>query len=457
MLRRSWVWIVSAVLTGTALAAAVSLVQPPKYAATVKVFVSTSNEGSVSELQLGNTFTQQRVATYADLVTTPAVLDPVIQEVAPGEEVAELSENIRAQALTDTSLLEITVTDQDADRAAVIANAVSDSLTSVIEDIETTQGAETSPVRLSIVQHAEAPNTPVSPRLLVNLVLGMLVGLLTGSGLALFREVLDTRVRTERDIEALASVPVIGGIPFDADLKSHRLVIHTDPLSPHAEAFRSIRTNLQFLQADRQERIFVITSSVQGESKSTTAANLALALADTQQRVLLIDADLRRPKLAEYLGMEGSVGLTDLLIGRVEPPQVIQRWGDSQMYVLPAGQRPPNPSELLGSGVMKEALEEFGRVFDAVVIDSPPLLPVTDAAILSQHATGVIVAAAANHVKRTQIAAALQTLEQVHANIAGIVLTMLPAKGVDRVDRYAHAYAYENDDVRNPQRRSTAT
>ncbi|MCI2266967.1 polysaccharide biosynthesis tyrosine autokinase [Sediminivirga luteola] len=460
IVRQYWAIIVGAALLGTAVAALLSVLQTPQYQSTVRVFVSTVSEGSAAELQQGSAFTQQRVTTYADLVSTPSVLAPVAAELGMPDGVEALAGKVTGAAQANTTLVEVSATDEDPVRAADIANAVSASLTEVVEDIETTAGSETSPVKLTVVQEAVPSDSPVSPRLPVNLAAGLVIGLALGFGGAVLREILDTRVRSERDVAALTDVPVIGGVPLDKEIDEHRLVVKADPLSPHAEAYRSLRTNLDFLELERQERTFVVTSSIQAEGKSTITANLALALADAGSRVLLIDADLRRPKVERYLGVEGSVGLTDLLIGRAEPHDVIQRWGDTNLYVLASGQRPPNPSEILGSESMKSALTEFARVFDVVLIDSPPLLPVTDSAVLSRLVTGTIVVVAAGKTNRAQLSGALNTLKQVDANVSGVVLSMLPVSGSHSRYQYAYKYTYResaNEVSEAPRRRFRAT
>jgi succinoglycan biosynthesis transport protein ExoP len=220
--------------------------------------------------------------------------------------------------------------------------------------------------------------------------------------------------------------------------------VHDDPRSPRAESFRTLRTNLQFLDIGRENRSFVVTSSIQGEGKSTTVANLAITLADAGARVLVVDADLRRPKLHEYLGLEGAVGLTDLLIGRAEPADVIQPWGKGDLFVLPAGKIPPNPSELLGSEALVTLLAEFNRAFDIVLFDSAPLLPVTDGAILARLVGGTIVVCAAGKTHKGQLKGALANLSNVDTPVSGIVITMLPTKGPDAYGygRYGYSYGY---------------
>lgn len=435
-LRRNWVFILILAVAGLLVAGAISLVQPAKFRATATVFVSTSSGDSISELQQGSAFAQQRVRTYADLVDKAIVRD--LAKVELGLE--SVNSSISATIPTGTLLIEIAVTDEDPALAAQLATALSEALTEAVVEIE----PENSPIRLTLVQPAVVPQSPISPNIPLNLGLGLVLGLAAGVATGILREVLDTRVRSEHDVEAVTDRPLIGGIVHDPKAKSRPLIVQADPRSPRAESFRTLRTNLQFIDADRTQRGFVVTSSIESEGKSTTTANLAIALAETGLKVLLVDADLRRPKMAAYMGIEGAVGLTDVLIGRATIQETLQRWGRHQLYLLPAGTIPPNPSELLGSVVMSNAVQQLQSTFDVVLYDSPPLLPVTDAALLSRSVGGTIVIAAAGRVHRNQLSGAIASLEHVGAHISGIVLTMLPTKGPDAYgqQRYGHAYGY---------------
>jgi capsular exopolysaccharide synthesis family protein len=250
--------------------------------------------------------------------------------------------------------------------------------------------------------------------------------------------VLDNRVRNARDIEALTDRPLIGAIPFDPKAKERPLILEADPHNTRSESFRALRTNLQFLEMDGGHS-FVITSSLPSEGKSTTTLNLALALADAGKRVALIDCDLRKPKVAEYLGTEGGAGLTDVLIGRARVADVMLPWGKRPLYVLPAGKVPPNPSELLGSKQMGQLLDALAKEFDIVLCDAPPLLPVTDAAILARSTSGAIVVVSAGRTTTNQLGGALDALETVGAKVAGMVLSMVPVRGPDA---YGYGYGY---------------
>jgi capsular exopolysaccharide synthesis family protein len=278
------------------------------------------------------------------------------------------------------------------------------------------------------------------------------VALALGVGIAVLREVLDTRIRTERDVQQVTDVPIVGGIAYDPKATQRPLIVQADPRSPRSESFRTLRTNLQFLNLRGDAHSFVITSSIESEGKSTTAANLAITLAEAGSRVVIIDADLRRPKLAEYMGLEGAVGLTDVLIGRAELVDVVQPWGRHNLFVLPAGKIPPNPSELLGSQPMANMIAVLEREFDYVLFDAPPLLPVTDAAILAKRTGGALIVVAAGSTHKNQLKGAVSALQHVDAPVSGLILTMLPTKGPDAYGygRYGYGQGYGYDVDKEP-------
>ncbi|WP_448719870.1 polysaccharide biosynthesis tyrosine autokinase [Microbacterium natoriense] len=449
ILRKNWLVIVVATLLGLAAAAGYSLTRTPLYESQSVVFVqSQAGTGTVSELQQGSTFAQSRITTYVSLVREPVVMNPVITELGLNVNADELAESVKSSSPLNSTLIQITVQDPDPVMAADIANSLGASLAATVERIDTPAGQEQSAIKLTRVRDAVAAYAPVSPNVPLNLALGVLLGLAVGIGIAVLRSVLDTRVRSPRDVEQLTDRPLIGAIPLDPKAKERPLIIQADPLNPRSEAFRSLRTNLQFLEMDGGHT-FVITSSIPTEGKSTTTLNLAIALADSGKRVALVDTDLRKPKVAEYLGIEGGTGLTDVLIGRAKVSDVLLPWGNRSLYVLPAGKIPPNPSELLGSARMKKLLEALSKEFDIVLCDAPPLLPVTDAAVLSRVTSGAIMAVAVGKTTTHQLEGALDALETVGAKVAGVVLTMVPTKGADAYG-YGYGYGYGGYGYKTP-------
>lgn len=428
-------------LVGVLVGAAASVLAKPTYNAETQLFVAIQSSGSIQELQQGNTFTQARVQSYVKTVDSPVVLQPVIDTLGLSLTAGELAGQVTAGTDPQTVLIKISVSDQSPVQAAAIAQAVAGSLISAVDRLEKPTSGGTSPVGLSVIKPAVAPVAPSSPNTQLNLALGLLIGLALGVAGAVTRSALNTRITGESDLRRVTDAPMLGGISFDQDATRKPLLTQAPPQSPRAESFRQLRTNLQFANVSGQARTVLLTSSLPGEGKSTTAINLALALAQAGQNICLIDADLRRPMVSEYLGLDRTAGLTTALVGQADVEDLLQPWGDDNLHVLTSGEIPPNPSELLGSDRMKHLIERLEGVFDTIVIDAPPLLPVTDAAVLSQHVGGVVLVVSANLVKFHDVTRSLESLNLVGANLLGVALNRLPAKGPD-----AYAYGYYNSE-----------
>lgn len=437
--------VVAGALLGLLISGAATFLVEPTYKSETKLFVALQNSDSVSELQQGNVFTQARVQSYVKTVNTPVVLQPVIESLGLDVTPEALGANIAASSDVNTVLISISVSDHSPVQAAAIAQAVASSLIDAVDELERPSQGGTSPVKLSVVTPATTPAAPAAPNSRVNLALGVLIGLVMGIGSAMLRSVLDTRIQGESDLRRTTEAPILGGVSFDTDAASKPLLTQTAPQSPRAESFRQLRTNLQFAHVSHESKTVLMTSSLPGEGKSTTATNLAIALAQAGQTVALVDADLRRPMVAEYLGLERDAGLTTALIGRADLNDLLQPWGEDNLYVLTSGQVPPNPSELLGSEKMREVILRLEAEFDAVIIDAPPLLPVTDAAVLAQQVGGVVLVVGSQKVRTTDLEKSLAALEMVNADLLGVVLNRLPAKGPD-----AYAYSYYSYENRGP-------
>ena len=437
LLRRNWVLILACTLIGVSCGAAASVLVKPTYTAETQLFVAIQSSGSVSELQQGNTFSQARVQSYVKTVKTPVVLQPAIDSLGLAVTPAVLAERVTASADLNTVLINIVVSDTSAVQAAATAQAVASSLVQTVDRLEKPEAGGTSPVRLSIVTPAEAPSSPSSPNTKLNIFLGLLAGFAFGIVLALVRSFADTRIRGEMDAKNLTDTPILGGISFDSQATKRPLLTQSPHQSPRAESFRQIRTNLQFTNVSGRAKSFLVTSSVPGEGKSTTATNLAIALAQAGHAVCLIDADLRRPMVHDYLGLDRNAGLTTVLVGAGEVNDLLQPWGEDHLFVLTSGQIPPNPSELLGSEQMRTLIKDLEQVFDMIVVDAPPLLPVTDAAVLSQNVGGVVLVVGSQQVRSQDLTKSLAALEMVEANVLGLILNRLPSKGPDA---YAQSY-----------------
>ena len=434
--RRRWVTVAIVTLTCLAAMLAITLLTTPRYTATTRLFFGVEGTGSAAELAQGSTFAERQMTSYAEVATSPLVLDPVIQQLGLDVSPQVLGKRISASVPTETVILELSVTDTDPAQAARTANAVGSTLAQTAASLAPQRADGSQAVRATTLAPAPVPLVASSPKLLRNLALGLTIGLLAGFGLALLRHVLDTKVRSEADVRVLTDSSILGVIGFDDAVPDHPVILRDDPRSAAAEAVRRLRTNLQFVDVAERSRSIVISSSVPGEGKTTTAINLAVSLADAGSRVLLIDADLRRPAVAEYLGLESGAGLTTVLIGRADVEDVVQPWGDSTLDVLAAGQIPPNPSELLGSTAMRTLLGRLTETYDTVIIDSPPVLPVTDAAVLGRQAGGVLLVAGVDRIHRPQLKETLESLDTAGSHLLGLVINKIARREVA-------SYAYD--------------
>lgn len=439
-LRLHWRSIIACALIATGVAGAVSLATTPTYRSTATLFVSTpgGETGGVAGAYTGNLFTQQRVRSYVQFIDSPTVTSDVVDRLDLDMSPEAVSSMVEADAPLDTSLINISATDTSPERAQQLAQGVTESFSSLAAELE---GGDvgTATITLTVVRPAELPGAPVAPRTRLNLALGLLVGLAVGVAYAVAKETLDTRVKNVEALGTVSHAPNLATIALDEKAGATPLIVNEDPRSPRSEAYRQLRTNLQFVDVDTPPRSIVVTSAVSGEGKSTTSANLAIALAQAGTPVLLLDADLRRPKVGEYLGIESAVGITDVLVGRVAFEEAVQTWGPSgNLHVLPSGAIPPNPSELLGSGQMRHLLERLSQRY-LVVLDAPPLLPVTDAAVLASMCSGALLVVRARSTKREAVAQAVENLRAVDARLFGTVLNMAPTRGPDA---YAYTYGY---------------
>jgi capsular exopolysaccharide synthesis family protein len=425
--RRKWLVAVVLLLALTG-AGALNAMVDRTYTATAGVYFSVRTAGSIDDLATAATFNQTQLASYATLALTPQVLDPVARDldIAGGADV--LAGQLSATAVDGTVVLDVSAVDTDPARAARIANAVARQVITVVEDLSpAVTDSDESAVEATLVTPARAPSSPTSPKVGLNMAAGAVLGLGLGVLLALALEALDTRVRRPEDVAELTRTPVVGSLGVEPG-RRRGVLMETAPHSPQAEAYRQLRTNLHFLELGGESRrhcAISVTSSLAAEGKSTVAINLALALAETSARVLLVDADLRRPSIASVLGLEGAAGLTTVLLGQAEVDDVVQPWGSSGLHVLPSGPLPPNPTELLGSLPMRRLLGELRAAYDYVVIDSAPLLPVADSTVVAGLVDGTLLLVNARKARRHQVAESVRTLGRVEAPVLGVVLNQV--------------------------------
>jgi capsular exopolysaccharide synthesis family protein len=445
VLRSRWVTVCATTIVVVLGAVAVTLLTTPLYKASTRLFVSTAAGASIDELYQGNLFSQQRVLSYTQLLMGETLAQRTIDKLGLHMSAQALQANVTASAKPDTVLIDVNVLDESPVRARDIADTLSDEFVAMAKELETPEDGSAPAGRVVVEQRASIPDAPVTPKTTRNIALGLALGVLLGVGLAFVRNLLDNTVKDQQNLEQITGVGLVGSIPLDKERRKDPAISFDGNRSAIAEAFRKLRTNLQFLAVDNPPRVIVVTSSLANEGKSTTAINIALALAEAEHNVLLVDGDMRRAMLGKYLNLVGSVGLSTVLSGGTSLSEVLQKTAFPRLSVLTSGAIPPNPSELLGSMAAKKVLAEMRAQFDYVIVDSSPLLAVTDAAILAANSDGVLIMARFGQSKRQQLAHAVGILEDVGAPLLGAVLTMTPTRGNGSYYSYNYGYNYGND------------
>jgi len=315
---------------------------------------------------------------------------------------------------------------------------------------------------VEIVDSAKPPEFPVKPRKKLNILFGMLFGLALGVGIALLIDLLDDTIKTPEELErmnltALGTIPIVNIedirrrmkrqgkelTPQDEARIESKMITRFSPKSPISEAYRSLRTNIQFSDIDNPKRVILMTSSATKEGKSTTCVNLAITFAQTGSRVLLVDSDLRRPTLHNFFNVDKMYGLSNVLIGSLAFNDVIKRTEVENLDVITAGDIPPNPAEMVASERMKAFLDEARGRYDVVLLDSPPVVAVTDAAILTTRADATIIVVSSGMTGRSELKRALALIKSVGSNVLGIVLNGLDIKKMyGSYYYYFHYYQY---------------
>jgi capsular exopolysaccharide synthesis family protein len=301
---------------------------------------------------------------------------------------------------------------------------------------ETGVSSELKTSNIRVVDRAERPRAPVSPRTSLNLTLGFGFGLLLAVGLAFFFEYVDSSLKSPDQIKAYLGLPTLGMVPAlnPKTWQGRELLLNGGVPPNFAEAFKALRTNVLFSAPDEGPRRLLITSTGPGEGKTTVAANLAIGFAQSGQRVILIDADMRRPRVHEVFGHQQEPGLSNLLVGHSTASATIRKSGVPGLWLLTAGRIPPNPAELLGSQRFREFIELLSEHFDSVIIDSPPIMAVTDSAVAARAATGVVFVVGAEMTSHHAARTAVEQLENGHPHFLGVVL--------NRVELERNSYYY---------------
>ena len=464
VVRRKWV-VVLATLVAMIVAVVLSVMQTPIYAAEAGVLIQPRGDDALFDDDVRN-LNSRAIQTEIQVIEGAAVRERVVENL----QLTTDPPPVDAAAVGDTDVVRLTVRDPNAENAAVYADAyanayieirreqsveallaASNEVQSAIDSLQADIDAlddddarratllaqqanfKTTLDQLRVdaalrtggavtIKSAEVPDAPIEPTPGRSALLAGVMGFLIGCGAALLIDRLDDKVRGTGDLE-VTGVPVLGEIPNDSS-DGARLAAIRAPGSPTVESYRGLRTNLQFLAIDRDLSVVQVTSSLPGEGKTTTASNLAVVLARSGNRVALVDADLRRPTVHELFDIPLAPGLTDLLLG-TQPNELVHHidlGDDNRVSVYSAGVIPANPSEMLSSKRMSRLLSEMGAHYDFVIVDTAPLLPVSDSLAMSGWIDGVLLVAQAGRASITNVQDSLARLERVHAPTLGIVL-----------------------------------
>lgn len=425
--RRRWIVVVACVVIGVLFGFLKTEASTSVYEGSVTFYVATpqlSNDTAFSSDQ----FAQDRANSYALLLSSGRLARMIKSAGHLQVDAGTIASEISGSAELNTVLVTAQIKDTSVPRLTRITQGVAQQMPKLVNALEQSSGGSTQ-VALRVVSGPSVNPAAISPRPTLNLALGLGIGLVIGLLLAALREVLDNTVRTADELTETTELPVIGTIVFDPEWAKAPVLVGTSVGGRRAEDYRQLRTNLEFIGSVQRAQAVAITSSVESEGKSSTALNVAILAAETGAKVLLIDADMRRPQIADFVKVEPAVGLSTVLAGRIPFADAVRRWGGFD--VLPSGVVPPNPAELLGSDSMRALLDTAREKYDLIIVDTPPVLAVTDAAVVSAVVDAMVLVCRYGRTRRTEISAAVKALRGVGARVVGAVLTMRPRRGVD--------------------------
>lgn len=448
ILRVYWAGATIVVLAATSAAALWTMMQPRVYESSASGVVQAVSGSDAGLALAADNLAKSKAQTYVRLAGSEAVADDVADALADGRSSSSLLSRVTATLADDSAIIEVTATGESAEQARALADAWIAAVTARVELLENPEDTiTTQAVGFVALATAPLPSAPASPNVKTALVLGALAGTLIAVVYALSRHHLDRRIRSAETIERDFGVSVLGTLVEEDTFTERRGILREPAVGQVSTAFafleslRELRTNLSYVAVDSPPRSLLVTSGSPSEGKSTIAANLARSVAASGRRVVLIDCDLRKPVLAEMFGAEPTVGLTDVLSGRASVGEVIQPVMDGQeFYLLGSGATPPNPSELLGSRAMRDLIATLSEEA-LVIVDAPPLLPVTDGAVLSTVVDGVLIVVNARSTTHDQLERALSSVRKVGGGVLGVVLNRVPQRGES-----ARSYGYYGGD-----------
>lgn len=434
MLRANLKLLLTGLIIGALLGFGYSLFQPRVYASTSTGYVTVGDGAGIGDVISGSSAAKDKASAYLALVKSSRVAEEIIN-LNPdlGLSAGQISGSLSANLDNNSALIVVSAHASSPETAQALANSSLEAVAKVVNDLE---GSST--VRVIPLEDAPLNTAPISPNTKKLVATGAAIGLGLVFVAIFLRRSIDTKLRTRDDATQATDAGVLGILPDSDELTEEKILLaNTDHVSQ--EAIRQMRTNLRFVNIDSPPRSIIVTSAEPGEGKSTVSTSIARALADANEPVILIDADLRRPTIAKKFKLDSKVGLTQVLAGQVELAEAVRQFEDTQLFILPAGRIPPNPSELLGSDKMRQLIKELAQEF-TVVLDVPPVLPVTDAALLSTAVDGVVLVGSVGKTRKENLSEATKNLKKVGARILGVVINRTPRTGLGN-SYYGFAYS----------------
>lgn len=434
VLRRGKMWIIATTATAIIISLVVSLfILTPTYRATTTLILTKTNTVNEENKFDYNTvlLNQQLVKTYQELTTSRTIMERVINSVDPYLSYDKLKKMVKVELVGETGLFQINVENVSPRKAALIANTLSSEMVNQIPRLMKINNVE-------IVDKAQIPLKKYKPNILFNVVIACLLGLVAGLAFVFLRDYLDDGIHSGKDVEKYLALPNLGTIPLIFGEEKLVTIEHSHSIA--AEAYRTIRTNINFSGFNQPLHSLLVTSASAMEGKSTIAANLAVAFAQTGSRVILIDADLRMPTQHKIFELAQLPGLTNVLLNEHTLKHSLQYTEVPGLSILTTGPLPPNPAELLGSENMQKMLIEARELADMVIIDTAPVVPVIDAALLASVVSGTVMVVNSSKSKIDITYMGKEQIQKSGAKILGVVLN-----GVKEEKGKSNSYYYYGD------------
>ena len=440
--KRIWV-IISFTLIAIFLSGIVSvLFLDEVYESSTTLIVSKQSDGNNNDLQISDiNLARNLVDTYSVIIKSNRVLESVLSDLNLNMTLGNLKSKINVNAEGNTEIIRIKVEDTIPERAKDIANSLANVF---IREVNLLLKME----NVQVIDTARLPNSPIRPRVFMNIAIVGMLGLMIGLGLVLLIEYLDNTIKTPEDVLKHMQLSVIGSIPdFNGDTskgknkkRTTRLIGSPSIKAPVTEAYKTLRTNIQYSNLDNNLKVILVTSSTQSEGKTSTSSNLAISMAQSDKKVLLIDCDFRRSNVHKVFHILNVKGLTNVLAENLDYHEILNSVGLPNLDILTSGPKPPNPSEILGSARMEAFIKKVSEEYDVIILDAPPILPVADSMVLSRLADGIILVTEYGKTTYETAMRAKESVEKVGAKILGTVINSIP------IDAKGGGYYYYSDE-----------